>query len=612
MFQYEFFSLKDYLKYRIPHPFPMRRMPRSFVRTRDIRWIRSSYWAEHCLECGAPQCYGTCPNYQLRGDNGCRLLRYGMYNDPHFRETYYHVTLRFKKWGKIETIVYPGSFSPEKAKQVHDVWRDRSLSKARLMHQGFRGLKQFSIKERQMFDSAKYKFSDKEDAHNKQDTHDFLLQLYSHEKDPFTLFFDVTDDADLAFREGITIYPGYNQHCLNVSSLFPSRGKLRAKFYPADNREATVTFLFCEFVQLKPGVQPETYPPQPEIVREAPAETVKCVAWDLDNTVWDGILIESDPNVLTLRTGIRETMEQLDQRGILQVVLSKNNREDVLPVLERLGIADYFVYILANWNAKSANLRNAAGLLNIGIDSFALIDDSLFEREEIRHTLPMVRTYDEHTIAGSLLDKPEFRVPVTEDSRRRRQMYQTEARRIQAAEAAHGTDLDFLRSCALEAVLSVPASEEELLRSYELLQRTNQLNLSGSKYEQQAFYAHVRSGKAGSLILKCGDRFGSYGQVAYLEAVAEDKVLTIREFAMSCRVAGKYVEAALINTLFRLYEKEGITAIRLLGKKTDRNILLTNSFLQAGFTDNSTDAIIDMTVTADSLKDPQVVQFHIC
>ena len=80
MFQYEFFSLKDYLKYRIPHPFPMRRMPRSFVRTRDIRWIRSSYWAEHCLECGAPQCYGTCPNYQLRGDNGCRLLRYGMYN----------------------------------------------------------------------------------------------------------------------------------------------------------------------------------------------------------------------------------------------------------------------------------------------------------------------------------------------------------------------------------------------------------------------------------------------------------------------------------------------------------------------------------------------------
>ncbi|MGX9225305.1 hypothetical protein ACWV95_01430 [Streptomyces albus] len=32
-------------------------------------------------------------------------------------------------------------------------------------------------------------------------------------------------------------------------------------------------------------------------------ETKKCVVWDLDNTVWDGVLLEGDE--LTVRPGVR-------------------------------------------------------------------------------------------------------------------------------------------------------------------------------------------------------------------------------------------------------------------------------------------------------------------
>ncbi len=618
MFQYEFFNLKDYLACRAKPSAPKKPLPDCFVRAEDIKWIRSSYWSEHCLECGEPLCYETCPNYQPRADKRCRLLSYGMYDAPGFKGAFYHVAMRFKKWGKIETTAYPGAFTPEKALQIHDEWMARSKEKALLMHLGKYGLRKFPIEERRKFDGAKYTFSSKEDAANQQDTPDFLLQLYSCEKEPFTLFFDITDDTDLVFREGITVSPGYNQLCMDVSSIFPPKGRLRAKLYPADNREVSLVLLFCEFVQLMPGVQPEAYPAQKAAeTAEAgvPAQKVKCVAWDLDNTLWDGILIEADPHSLTLRPGVRETMEQLDARGILQIAVSKNDAQQAAAVLQRLGVYDYFVYIFANWNAKSANLAQAARLLNLGIDSFALIDDSAFERSEVASALPMVRTYgDKAGIYGgaeSLLARPELDVPVTADSRSRRQMYQTEAKRIEAAGEASGTDLDFLRSCRIEATLSRPADEEELLRSYELLQRTNQLNLSGSKYQQEAFYRHVRGGERDCFILKCADRFGSYGQVAYLETQVRGEVLEVREFAMSCRVAAKQVEPALTAALLRHYASAGINQIKLIGTRTTRNELLVQSFTAAGFTDEGQEGSIELTLDAEKLRDPGVMAISI-
>ena len=586
MFQYEFFSLKGF----VPHPKPKTKRPQCFIGLEDIVWIRSSYWAEHCLECGEPLCYETCPHFQPRGDQRCRLFKYGIYDNPHFKDAPYQAELSFRKWGKLESIVFPGALSPEKAMLIQDEWKEKCRKKCILMHLGPYGLKKFPIEQRRKFDSSKYGFAGNLEKNNIQNTPHFLLQLYSHEKTPFTLFFDVTDDKDLAFRKGITVHPGYNQHCFDVGSLFPSKGRLRAKFYPADNAEVSLVFLFCEFVQLKPGVFPESYPPMPAAKS---ADKVKCVAWDLDNTIWDGILIESDPEKLTLRSGILETIQSLDQRGILQVIVSKNTLENVLPVLKRLAIEDYFIYVLANWNAKSANLKEAAHLLNIGIDSFALIDDSPFERNEVQYELPMVRTYDE-TVIDSLLDFPAFDVPVTTDSQNRRIMYQTEARRKTAAETSNVHNLEFLRSCLLTAELGRPETSEELLRSYELLQRTNQLNLSGKKYQPEEFYHHVENNEHIHMILKCEDRFGSYGQVAYLETKHENGTLWITEFAMSCRVACKYVEAALMNELFRYFQNNGINQIRLQGVKTSRNDLLMQTFIEAGFQDHSNTEQIDL------------------
>ncbi len=147
-------------------------------------------------------------------------------------------------------------------------------------------------------------------------------------------------------------------------------------------------------------------------------KTVKCVVWDLDHTVWDGILLEDER--VELRPGIAGILAELDARGILQSVASRNDHDRAMARLEALGIADYFLYPHVNWNAKGENVAAIAQKLNIGLDTFLFIDDQPFEREEVAFACPAVRTLDAADLAD-LLDRPELNPEfITEDSRNRR------------------------------------------------------------------------------------------------------------------------------------------------------------------------------------------------
>ena len=109
---------------------------------------------------------------------------------------------------------------------------------------------------------------------------------------------------------------------------------------------------------------------------------VKCVVWDLDNTLWRGVLLEGP---VTLRPEIPTVIKTLDQRGILHSIASPNDHDVALAQVERFGLSEYFLFPQINWQTKSTSLATIADALNIGIDSLALIDDQAFEREEVRH-----------------------------------------------------------------------------------------------------------------------------------------------------------------------------------------------------------------------------------
>ncbi len=100
----------------------------------------------------------------------------------------------------------------------------------------------------------------------------------------------------------------------------------------------------------------------------APAKPVqgkiKCVVWDLDHTLWDGVLLEDGD--VRLRPGVVEHIRRLDAMGVLHSVASKNDHSAALAKLREFGIEDLFLWPRISWNAKSSSIEAIAKKLNLG------------------------------------------------------------------------------------------------------------------------------------------------------------------------------------------------------------------------------------------------------
>ena len=304
---------------------------------------------------------------------------------------------------------------------------------------------------------------------------------------------------------------------------------------------------------------------------------IKCVVWDLDNTIWQGILTEGE---VTLRDGIKDVMAELDRRGILQSVASKNNFEDAYKQLEGFGIAEYFLYPQINWNPKSSSIRLIREKLNLGIDTFAFIDDSEFERGEVLHAIPEVTAIDAADI-DRILDMDIF-IPrfITEDTVNRRKMYMADISRESDKAEFTGTDEEFLMS--LDMKLSIaPVTEHDLQRAYELTVRTHQLNSTGYTYSYDELRSFIDSDKYIFLIAQLTDKYGDYGKIGLI-LVENTDAMTIKLLLMSCRVMSRGVGSAILIYLEKLSKKLNK---RLLAEflATDRNRVMYITYKFMGF-----------------------------
>jgi FkbH-like protein len=245
-------------------------------------------------------------------------------------------------------------------------------------------------------------------------------------------------------------------------------------------------------------------------VKTQEAQKIKCLVWDLDNTLWDGTLLE-DAEV-RLRPGVVDIIKALDQRGILQSVASRNEHGHAMARLEAFGLAEYFLYPQINWNSKADNIKTIAQKLNIGIDTFAFIDDQAFEREEVNFSLPDVLCIDAVDLAG-VPELPRMHPRfITDDSAKRRQMYLSDLQRNTVEEKYVGPKNEFMAT--LNMVLTIaPAREEDLKRAEELTMRTHQLNTTGDTYSYEELDRLRQSDKHMLLIAGLDDKYGTYGKI---------------------------------------------------------------------------------------------------
>ncbi|WP_431973614.1 HAD-IIIC family phosphatase [Micromonospora haikouensis] len=310
------------------------------------------------------------------------------------------------------------------------------------------------------------------------------------------------------------------------------------------------------------------------------ADTIKCLVWDLDNTLWRGTLLEGDD--VAVDEEIRQVVVELDARGILQSVCSRNDHDPAWERLVRLGLAEYFVAARIGWGRKSDAIREIAEELQFALHTIAFVDDQPAERAEVEMRLPAVRCYDA-AIATTLPSLPDFTpAVVTEDARRRRLMYQTSVRREQARVEHTGTDDEFVRT--LQVVLTIArADDASLTRVEELTLRTSQMNATGVHYSQDDLRALVADPDHEVLVATLADRFGPHGAVGVLLLHRRPGVWHLKLLATSCRVVSLGAGSAILRWLINEAYRAGVHLVADF-RATDRNRMMEIAYRFAGFT----------------------------
>lgn len=308
-------------------------------------------------------------------------------------------------------------------------------------------------------------------------------------------------------------------------------------------------------------------------------KSIKCVVWDLDNTVWDGILLE-DPEV-RVRPHVVDLLETLDERGILHSIASRNDHATALAKLKEFGIDEYFLYPQINWNSKAASIAQIAKDINIGLDAIAFVDDQPFEREEVAFSHGEVLCIDS-ALLDDLLDRPEFNPRfITDDSKQRRRMYMADIRRNREEEEFVGPKEEFLATLGMVFTIA-PCREEDLKRAEELTVRTNQLNTTGYTYSYEELDELRRSPHHKLLVSSLEDRHGTYGKIGLTLIETGEEVWNVKLLLMSCRVMSKGVGMIMIHHVLRMAKEAGVR-LRAEFVSNDRNRQMLITYKFAGF-----------------------------
>ena len=572
---------------------------------RDVRRLSVQFPGEHCTECAAPDCHDSCDLFERGCTGRCRRFVGGIVLSSCALDlTPYCMEVLFKPWGQLFCI--GNAWCVDRRRQCRLTRLMALLGRVSMVNQSaFRWLPS----------RAQWRLTDRiRGAGNKLPRYfngradepgaDELLCVVGHPgAQDVTIELSVSGIEDSqdgrSLRRTFTLKTGWNTLRIpigDIRQIIDLKRLFRVGLVPLIEQPTFLQVLYFGFVVYESQRRrPEDPHPSPlpggeggeapnlesRINESTSSPKVKLLVTDLDNTLWDGILVEDPDREYKLRPGVRDTLTALDERGILLSIASKNNPEDAEKQLRRLDLWDLFLHPRITWDPKSEGIRRIVEALNIGMDTVAFIDDSEFERAEVTASLPAVRAFGADAYA-SLPDREEFTVPVTEESRRRRNLYREEQVRASSFEYAR-MDYDvFLASC--DTVLSLEEyTEANRDRVLELVQRTNQLNFSGNRYTRESLESLLAEADVVPVVMRCCDRFGDYGIIGFAILSLREDAVEITDLMFSCRVQGKKVEHAFLSHVIREAEARGCDDVRCSLKETARNRPATRVFSDLGF-----------------------------
>lgn len=313
----------------------------------------------------------------------------------------------------------------------------------------------------------------------------------------------------------------------------------------------------------------------------------KCLILDLDNTLWGGIIGEDSIEKISLGGSypgnvyieFQKLILNLKDSGIILCICSKNNFSDVESFFDNSSMIlsmDDFIIEKINWNDKDINIREIANELKLGVDSFVFIDDSPFERELIKTSIPEIIVPDfpkeEFEIVPFFKDvfKEYFSTyELSNEDKNKSNQYKIMSREIELKKIVPDYN-DFIRN--LEISIKIDSLNDfNISRIIQLLQKTNQFNLTNKRY---TFLDIKNLEKSGSLFFcaQISDKFEDKGITTLAIVNIFEDYAEIDSFLMSCRVLSRGIENVFLTYILNELYKLGYTKVYSNYIKSEKNI----------------------------------------
>ena len=466
-----------------------------------MKWVVCDIWEDHCIECGEPYCYETCAKYRKSRTGRCSRLD-GKVFGGRFEG-------RFLEWGKLE-LLWHGGVTPKFVAQIF--WAVNWLLEPVAL---FLGPKVYRV-----YRSVRWRVG-RALEFRKMPPNKLYVTL-NDPKDPNLDLSVVIPDGAETFRKPLST---------GVYELPPLKEGALIRVCSVEGTENLKLELSL--------IRNSSF-----VVRNS---SIKCVAWDLDDTVWTGTLVEGE---VTLKPEVMERIKELDKQGIVSSIVSRNDYDLAMAKLKELGIEEWFVFPQIGWGPKSEAIKKLAKEMNIAEDAILFVDDQAHELNEVAAN------------SGAQVEGL---------GSRRRELYREEMARRSGAPS--------------EVEISVDSHVEGERwrkigdRLFELINRTNQLNMSGRRYTREEWEKVCAANEVHSVSAK--DGYGDFGVVGVIvvdsscASLSADRNVrvpvesdgpVIREMAFSCRIAKRGVEKRALDMIFK--GRQFAAEV----KKTERNL----------------------------------------